>query len=114
MSRIDDLTRLKHIRDAAVTAINFVKDRDREDLDSDQMLSLALVRLIEIMGEAANNVSPTCQNTYCRIPWREIIGMKNRVVHAYFDVDMSIIWQVVKEDIPILIEEINQAIQALE
>ncbi|MES1026380.1 HepT-like ribonuclease domain-containing protein [Gloeocapsa sp. BRSZ] len=78
------------------------------------MLSLALVRLIEIIGEAANKVSPACQNTYYRIPWREIIGMRNRVIHAYFDVDMSIIWQVVKEELPKLIEEVNQAIQDLE
>ncbi|WP_231295530.1 HepT-like ribonuclease domain-containing protein [Gloeocapsa sp. PCC 7428] len=62
MSRIDDLTRLKHIRDAAVTAINFVKDRDREDLDSNQILSLALVRLIEIIGEAANKVSSSSKH----------------------------------------------------
>ena len=52
------------------------------------MLSLALVRLIEIIGEAANNISPYCQNSYPQIPWREIIGMRNRIVHAYFDVDL--------------------------
>ncbi|GAA6621060.1 hypothetical protein NUACC26_068780 [Scytonema sp. NUACC26] len=60
MSRIDDLTRLKHIRDSAKEALSFVNNRNREDLDRDRLLSLALVRLIEIMGEAANHVSESC------------------------------------------------------
>ena len=114
MTKVDDLTRLKHIRDAAMTAINFVKNRDREDLDNEQMLSLALVRLVEIMGEAAKNVSLTCQTSYPQIPWREIVGMRNRIVHAYFDVDLDVIWQVVKDDLPKLLRWVNQAIQDLE
>ncbi|MGA9377695.1 MAG: DUF86 domain-containing protein [Phormidium sp.] len=114
MSKVDDLTRLKHIRDAAMTAINFVKDRTREDLNNEQMLSLALVRLIEIIGEAANNVSLPCQTSYPQIPWRGIIGMRNRIVHAYFDVDLDIVWQVVKNDLPELLKWVNQAIQDLE
>jgi uncharacterized protein with HEPN domain len=57
MSKIDDLTRLKHIRDSAKEALSFVKSRTREDLDDERMLSLALVRLVEIMGEAANHIS---------------------------------------------------------
>lgn len=114
MSKIDDLTRLKHIRDAATTAINFVGNRGRDDLDQDQMLSLALVRLIEIIGEAANNISPPCQTTYNQIPWREIIGMRNRVVHAYFEVDLDIIWQVIVDDLPLLLRAVSQAIQEIQ
>jgi len=83
MSKIDNLTRLKHIRDSAKEALSFVNNRTRQDLDDDRMLSLALVRLIEIMGEAANNVSEPCQVKYFKIPWRQIIGMRNRIVHAY-------------------------------
>ena len=78
------------------------------------MLSLALVRLIEIIGEAANNIYPYCQNSYPQIPWREIIGMRNRIVHAYFDVDLYVIWQVIKSDLPELLRWVNQAIQDLE
>ncbi len=90
MSKIDNLTRLKHIRDSAKEALSFVNNRTRQDLDDDRMLSLALVRLIEIMGEAANNVSEPCQVKYFKIPWRQIIGMRNRIVHAYFDIDLDI------------------------
>jgi uncharacterized protein with HEPN domain len=78
------------------------------------MLSLALVRLIEIMGEAANNLSLPCQTNYPQILWREIIGMRNRIVHAYFDVDLDVIWQVVKDDLPELLKWVDQAIQDLE
>jgi uncharacterized protein with HEPN domain len=114
MSKIDDLTRLKHIRDAVMITIDFIKGRNRDDLDNDQMLSLALVRLIEIIGEAANNISLYCQNNYPQIPWREMIGMRNRIVHAYFEVDLDVVWQVIIDDLPRLLRWINQAIQDLE
>ena len=114
MSKLDDLTRLKHIRDAAMTAINFARKKDRNDLDKEQMLSLALVRLIEIIGEAANNVSLSCQSRYPQIPWREIIGMRNRTIHAYFDVDLNIVWQVVTSNLPELLGWIELAIEELE
>ena len=114
MSKIDDLTRLKHIRDAVMITIDFIKGRNRDDLDNDQMLSLALVRLIEIIGEAANNISLSCQNNYPQIPWREMIGMRNRIVHAYFEVDLDVVWQVIIDYLPRLLRWINQAIQDLE
>ena len=114
MSKIDDLTRLKHIRVSAKEALSFVKSRRREDLDDDRMLSLALVRLVEIMGEAANHVSESCQAKYFQIPWRQIIGMRNRIIHAYFDVDLDIIWQVITQDLGSLLSEIQKAIKDLE
>jgi len=114
MSKIDDLTRLKHIRDAAEEALFFVQNRTREDLDNDRMLSLALVRLIEIIGEAGNNVSPSKQAKYNRVHWRQIIGMRNRIIHAYFDVDLDIVWQVVTQDLSPLLIEVKKAIQDLE
>lgn len=90
MSKVDDLTRLKHIRDAAQEALSFTKNRTRDDLDTDRMLSLALVRLVEIIGEAGNRVSEPCQAKYSKIPWRQIVGMRNRIIHAYFDTDRSV------------------------
>ncbi len=114
MSKTDDLTRLKHIRDSAAEALSFVNNRTREDLDHDRMLSLALVRLIEIMGEAANHVSESCQAKYFQIPWRQIIGMRNPMIHAYFDVDLDIIWQVITQDLGSLLSEIKKAIKDLE
>jgi uncharacterized protein with HEPN domain len=114
MSKVDDLTRLKHIRDSAKEALSFVTNRTREDLDRDRMLSLALVRLIEIIGESANNISEPCQAKYFKIPWRQIIGMRNRIVHAYFDVDLDIIWQVITQDLELLLIEVEKVIKELE
>ncbi len=114
MPKIDDLTRLKHIRQAAIEAINFMANRTRDDLDNERMLSLALVRLIEIMGEAANNISDQKQSRYPDIPWRRIIGMRNRLVHAYFEVDLDIVWQVVVHDLPLVLVQVEKAIAELE
>ncbi|ELS00095.1 DUF86 domain-containing protein [Gloeocapsa sp. PCC 73106] len=109
----DDLTRLKHIRDAARQALEFVSNKERQDLNENKMLSLALVRLIEIMGEAAKHISESCQNKYSRIPWRQIMGMRNRLIHAYFDVDLDIIWKVVTQDLDSLLLEVELAIEDL-
>lgn len=114
MSKVDDLTRLKHIRDASERIIQFTKGRSRSDLDTDEMLSLALVRLVEIIGEAANHVSLDCQNRYPEIPWRQMIGMRNRLVHAYFDVDLEILWVVVSRNIPNVLDQVMQVIATLE
>lgn len=91
-----------------------MSNRTKKDLDDDRMLPLALVRLIEIIGEAANNVSQSKQAKYSKIPWRQIIGMRNRIIHAYFDVDLEIVWQVITEDLPPLLVKVEQAIKELE
>lgn len=62
------------------------------------------------MGEAASRVSPECQERNASIPWREMIGMRNRMVHAYFDVDLDIVWQVTTQDLPQLLTSVEQAI----
>lgn len=114
MTQIDDLTRLRHIQESAIEAIAFIQNRQRNDLNEDRMLALALVRLIEIIGEAANNISISCKSKYSKIPWHEMVGMRNRLAHAYFDVDLDIIWQVVNQNLPTLLREVNQAIEELE
>jgi len=96
MSKIDDLTRLQHMIDAAREACAMVAGENREVLNSDRKLSLALVRLIEIVGEAAKNVSKEKQSSLIEIPWRDLVGMRNRVIHAYFDVNLDIVWQTIR------------------
>lgn len=113
MSKIDDRTRLLHIKDAVTSAISFMDNKTREDLERQQMLSFAVVRCLEIIGEAANRVSDEVQQKYPLIPWREVVGMRNRIIHAYFDVDLDIIWQVVKVDLPGLLPLVERAIAEL-
>lgn len=110
MSRIDNLTRLLHMRDAASEAINFIQCQSRESLSANRMLALALVKDIEIVGEAASKISIECRNRYPEIPWAQIIGMRNRLTHAYFEVDLDIVWEVVISDLPLLVMQLEKAI----
>jgi len=80
----DDRWRLGHMADYLRSAMNFVRDRQRDDLDNDKMLVLALMRAIEVVGEAASKVSAEGRAELPDLPWPEVIGMRNRLVHAYF------------------------------
>ena len=103
MSKHDDEVRLRHMLEHAREAVAFVVGKDRSDLEASRMLSLALVRLIEIVGEAANRVSKTRQKKLSQLPWPRIIGMRNRLIHGYDAVDLDIVWQTVTEELPSLI-----------
>ncbi len=94
MSSLEDIVRLRHMLEAAQQVLKFMEGRTQDDLETDEMLSLAVVRLIEIIGEAAKNVSPEVQAASPDIPWRQIKGTRDRVAHAYFDVDLDIIWSI--------------------
>ncbi len=101
--RNDDAIRLRHMLDAGQEAIEFARGHTRADLDGDRMLVLALMKDIEIIGEAAYQVSPTTREQLPAIPWDDIIGMRHRLVHAYFDINLDILWRTVQYDLPPLI-----------
>ena len=86
--------------DAAHKAREFVQGRHRSDLETDEMLALALVRLLEIFGEAAARVSAEVQIQLPAIPWRQITGTRNHLVHGYFNVDLDIVWSIIQHDLP--------------
>ena len=108
----DDHIRLRHMLDAAKEAVVFAQDETRESLDEDRKLLLALVKSIEIIGEAASRVSESCRDTYSQIPWPQIVGMRNRLIHAYFDIDHDTVWQTIKGDLPPLIAEIEKIVSS--
>ena len=94
--------------DHAKEAVEMARGRTRADLDKDRLLNLALVRLLEIVGEAASRV-PQEECTRCPgIPWPEIIGLRNRLVHGYDEVDFDILWEIITRDLPPLIEAIEK------
>lgn len=99
----DDSIRLQHMLDAAREAVGFLGDRRREALTGDRQLVLALVKAIEIIGEAAFRTSSETQARAAGIPWSDIVGMRHRLVHAYFDIDPDILWTTVHDDLPPLI-----------
>ena len=86
----DDDIRLRHRLDAATEALRFTSGRQREDLEADRQLTWALIKAIEIIGEAAGQLSEETKTELSNIPWRNIIGMRNRLVHAYFDINRAL------------------------
>ncbi|HEX7833301.1 MAG TPA: HepT-like ribonuclease domain-containing protein [Thermoanaerobaculia bacterium] len=93
--------------DAAETALTFLNGRVRADLDNDQMLLFAMVRALEIIGEAASKVTEEYRARTPGIDWDAIIGMRHRIVHAYFELDLNIVWTTTTEDLPPLIRELR-------
>ncbi|HEY4723641.1 MAG TPA: HepT-like ribonuclease domain-containing protein [Anaerolineales bacterium] len=110
----DDLIRLRHMLDAAREATAFAKGRSRSDLDNDRMLLLSLTKDIEIIGEAASKLSQETHDTNSSIPWASIIAMRNRLIHAYFDIDPDRVWDTVKDDLPPLVAELEKIIASEE
>lgn len=90
--RLDaDRDRIQHMIEAALQAMAFVRCRERGDLDTDMQLRLALLRALEILGEAASRVSAETREANPQIPWREVVSTRNRLIHAYFDIDLDIV-----------------------
>lgn len=107
----DDNTRIRHMLDAAKEALQFAVGKTRKELETDRMLVHSLVRVIEIIGEAASKVSDDFKKSHPEISWIDIIGMRNHLIHAYFDVDLDILWDTVTKDIPPLIAKIGEMIK---
>ena len=105
--RRDDKIRLQHMLDAANEAASFARGKKRSDLDDNRMLVLSLVKDIEIIGEAAYQIPQATREQLQDIPWDDIVGMRHRLVHAYFDINLDILWQTVQEDLPGLIALLN-------
>jgi len=106
--RTDDEVRLRHMLDAARKAVEFADGRNRADLDRDTQLVFALVKAVEIVGEAGYQVGSETRVQLSGIPWDDMVGMRHRLVHAYFDVNLDILWTTVREDIPRLISELEK------
>ena len=107
MPRHDPALRLRHMLDAAREAVQMAQGKTRADLDADRPLNLSLVRLLEIVGEAASRV-PADERTNCPcIPWTQIVGLRNRLIHGYDSVDFDILWHIVTQDLPPLITELE-------
>jgi len=94
--------------DYATEAAAMAAGRERADLEIDRQFLLALTHLVEIVGEAATRVSVEGRERWQSIPWRGIVGLRNRLVHGYDAVDMDVLWSVVRDDLPPLIVELRR------
>ena len=106
MSSNDPLVRIHHMIDHAREALDMVTNRTRIDLDHDRTLNLALVRLLEIVGEAASRIPEEFRSRYPALPWRDIADLRNRLIHGYASVNLDILWVIIQNDLPPLIEQL--------
>lgn len=110
MSRKDDRIPLRHMLDHAREAVGMARGRDRKHLDTDRSLNLSLVRLLEIVGEAAGRLTKETQAAYPEIPWAQIVSLRNRLIHGYDEVDFDILWDIIRDDLPPLIERLESIV----
>lgn len=102
-----DRHRLQH--DAAREAIAFTAGRVREDLETDRQLVLSLIKNVEVVGEAASQVTESTRQNLAHLPWRHVISMRNRLVHGYFSINLDIVWETVQDDLPKLLTDLERA-----
>jgi len=105
-----DLIRARHMLVAAKEAMEFTAGKTRKNLEKDRMRVLAIIKSIEIIGEAASKVSEEFKSENKNIPWNDITSMRNRLIHAYFDVNLDIVWQTIKTDLPDLIKALEKIV----
>ncbi len=104
----DDLVRLRHMRDSAMEAVELIQGKSRADLDTNRVLSLALVRLLEIVGEAANRVTAATRQQNPNIPWSQIVSLRHRLIHGYDTINLDILWKILTDDLPPLIAQLQR------
>ena len=100
--------RLLHMRDFAREALALTKGKSRDDLDSDRLLQLACDRLIELIGEAATHAPQALRDAHPSIPWRNMIGMRNWLIHGYVAIDRDLMWSTIQNDLGPLIAALDE------
>ncbi len=106
-----DRIRLQHMLEAARSAVRFMHDRSREDLETDELLGRGVMHAIQEIGEAASRTSEQGRARVAGVPWTQIVGMRHRLVHVYWGVNLNLVYEVVARDLPVLIAAIEQGVE---
>jgi uncharacterized protein with HEPN domain len=106
-----DRIRVQHILDEAGEVFKYTEGISFDEFVEDGKTVRAVIRSIEVIGEAASKISIEFRKEHPDVPWQKIIGMRNRLIHVYFDIDYNIIWQTVKENLPPLIEQMQSILK---
>ena len=101
---------LMDILESSRAAMEYMRGKSWDEFSKDPLLQDAVVRRLEIMGEAANRVSPATQKKYANLPWQAMKGTRNRVIHEYDSIELDIIWDIVQQDLPSLISELEKIV----
>jgi uncharacterized protein with HEPN domain len=108
MKRTNELVFIEHIRDAVNNILEFTEGCAEEDFKNDKKTFSAVVRMLEIIGEATSKLTQEFKDQYPDIPWQDMKDMRNKLIHEYFTVDAEIVWELLQEDIPDLKEQLEE------
>jgi uncharacterized protein with HEPN domain len=102
----DDTVYLRHVLDAISTIEEYLQAVNEETFKTTRLLQDGTIRQMEIIGEAVRHMSKDVRRTYSEIPWQDIAGMRDKLIHDYFGVDIEKVWDTAREDLPILKQQV--------
>jgi uncharacterized protein with HEPN domain len=112
--RLGNKARLQHILEAILEIKDYIKEVDNEQFEKNSMMKNAAIRQLEVIGEASNRLTEELRNEYSQVAWKQIIGLRNILIHEYFGVDETIIWNIITIDIPVFESHIKLILQEIE
>lgn len=107
----DELLYLRHILDAVRTVEEYLQGVSEEQFNNTRLLQDGVIRQIEIIGEATRHVSKDIRRTYPEIPWQDVAGMRDKLIHDYFGVDLEKVWLTAQEDLPVLKKQVTDILK---
>lgn len=107
----DNLVYLRHIIDAANQIYEYIKDLEFESFIKSRLIQDAVIRELEIIGEASKNLTNEFLKNYPTIPWKDIAGMRDKLIHGYMGVNLDDVWKTTKDDVPALKDQINKILK---
>ena len=113
-SKLGDKIRLQHIKESIDEIYKYIFETDFNTFINNSMMRFACVKQLEIIGEASNHISDEIKLKFFEIEWNQITGMRNVFVHEYFGIDSTIVWQIIKDDLPALKEKIDLILNTLD
>ena len=111
MSEKADLAYLRHLLDSLEAVEEFSKNLKKEELFSNRLKQSAIIREMEVIGEAVKNLSSALKRKHSKTDWKRIAGTRDKLIHHYFGVDLNIIWDIIKQDLPPLKEEVKKILE---
>jgi uncharacterized protein with HEPN domain len=112
--KLGDKVRLQHIYDAILEIESYLVNKEFTDFMENSMMRFACIKQMEIIGEASNHISDETKSKFTSIEWSQIIGLRNVFVHEYFGVDSTLVWEIIKNDLPDLKEKIKKILDTIE